>query len=140
MRLSRLELISRLARLRDQEAGRVVEESKAALESSEQQAEMLRGYRHTLSASRFAGNRADGQTLKSFASFAHIADKAHEQAQDEANNSRTIYEEALQDWYAKHHKQKALSDKFADARRREQRDRLDKQDEAGQQAQAANRK
>lgn len=140
MKLDRLELIARLSRLRDEEAGKTVRECRTALDASRQQAGLLRDYRRNLSAARFTGGRSDGQALRTYAAFADVAEQAHEQAMAVVESTEKTYEQALQEWFAKRHKRQRLDDRYQSARQKSERAALDKADEQSRETQAANRR
>lgn len=140
MKLDRLELIARLSRLRDEEAGKTVRECRTALDASRRQAGLLRDYRRNLSAARFAGGHSDGQALRNYAAFAGVAEQAHAQAMEMVANTEKTYEQALQEWFAKRHKRQRLDEKYQSARQKSEREALDKDDEQSRETQAANRR
>lgn len=144
MKLNRLELIARLSRLRDEEAGKTVRECRTALDASRDQASLLRDYRRNLSAARFISDRADGHsdglTLRTCAAFAEVAEQAHEQAMQAVERREKTYQEALQEWFATRHKRQRLDDKYQSARQKSEREALDKADEQSRETQAANRR
>ncbi|WP_440855189.1 hypothetical protein [Salinisphaera sp. RV14] len=140
MKPDRLALMTRLARLRDEEAGRTVQQWRAALDTSQRQADMLRQYRRNLSAAQLTGRQAEGRTLHTFAEFAAVAERAHRQAYETVKNTQQQYEQALQDWYDKRRKTQVLTDKQAREEKQRQREQRDREDRASQEADAANRR
>lgn len=139
MKPDRLALLNRLARLRDEQAGREVQEWRAALDASRQQADMLRNYRRNLSVARLTGQKAQGRDLHTVADFAKVAEKAGEQAQERVEQMQQAYEKALLEWYEKRQKSRVLSDKQAYKERQRQRESRNIEDRINQDAEAANR-
>lgn len=139
MNAERLALLTRMARLRDEQAGREVQQWRAKLDESKQQADMLREYRRNLSAGYLTGQTAEGQSLHTVANFAKVAEKAEKQARETVEQTQQAYEKALQDWYEKRRKHQVLSDKQAREDRQRQRERRNIEDRANQEAESANR-
>lgn len=140
MKPDRLALLTRLARLRDEQAGRAVQECRTALDASKQQAELLRQYRRNLSAAQLTGHAAEGRTLHTFADFAKVAEQAQAQARETVEQTQQAYEQALQEWHQKRRKRQVLSDKQAREDRHRQREQRDIEDRVSQEADAANRR
>jgi len=123
MKLNSLELMSRISRIRDEQAGERVTHQRNAVEQIRQQARMLSNYRDKLSLSLSGSGVQKAQFLQARGAFIKVAETAAEEVHQQLANSEAELKRALSHWVDTHERDRVLHDKYRKARRLSERDR-----------------
>lgn len=128
MKLNSLELMSRLSRIHDQQAGEAVKQQRSTVDQFRAQARMLRDYRRKLSLSHTTSHERTGQALRARGAFIAVAESATVEVEEQLESSEAVLKEALSNWAETRERLRTLEDKYQSARRERGRE-LEKKSE-----------
>lgn len=120
MKLTRLDLVRRLAGIQDERAGEAVRTQRQTRDAARHEQAMLDAYRQSLCLAR-GGDEQSGQALRARAAFIDVADAACDQAQRQLASSETQLQEALRRWSEARERARIIRDKYAAAQRQVER-------------------
>lgn len=123
MKINSLNLMGRLSRIRDEQAGEAVKTQRAVVDQMREQARMLAEYRRSMSLSKASGREQNGQSLRARGAFMDVADNAVHEVRQQLAGSEEELKRALYRWADTRQRRRVLEANCEIARRKADRER-----------------
>lgn len=117
MKLNSLDLIGRLSRIRDEQAGDAVKTRRHVLDEVRHQAKMLDAYRRNLCIAKAGQRELNGQALRARAVFISVAEAACGEVRRQMANSEAELKDALQRWAEVRERMRVVQNKYESTRK-----------------------
>ena len=123
MKLNSLELMSRLSKIQDNQAGEAVKQQRSIVNQIRAQARMLSDYRRSMSVSQARPDERTGQALRARSAFISVAESASIELEKQLHSSQVELKKALRHWAETRQRNRVLNNKHNKARQMAEREK-----------------